>query len=179
MSEHFQEKLIDEQLVYDGHLLKLFIRNVEFAKGRRGKREIIKHPGAVAMVPLMDDGRVMLIHQYRSAITNALYEIPAGTLEPNEDPQSAAIRELREEIGYRPGTLQKLGGIYVAPGYSTEYIHIYLASALQHDPLDADADEMIRPHPVSLNTAIEMISKGQIEDAKTVSGLLMAQKHLA
>lgn len=173
-----QEKAISSDVIYDGKLLHLQLRTVELSDGTHVKREIIVHPGAVAMVPVLDDGRIMLIRQYRTAAEGVLYEIPAGTLEPDEALEAAAARELREEIGYRPGKLQKLGGIHVAPGYTTEYIHIYLATALTKAPLVADSDEQIAPHPVTLAEAVAMVVEGKVSDAKTITGILLAEKVL-
>lgn len=177
--EPTQEIIIDEKTVYDGSLLHVKYKTVELPSGLRAGREVVEHPGAVAMVPVLPDGDIMLIRQYRTPTQSVLYEIPAGTLEPGEPPELAANRELREEIGYKAGQLQKIGGIHVAPGYSTEYIHIYLATQLTHDPLAADIDEMIVPYPVQMDTALALIQDGYISDAKTVSGLLLAAQWLA
>lgn len=170
------ETELDDQLVYDGHIVKLHIKTVKLPSGTHAKREVIRHAGAVAIVPMMDDGRVMLIRQYRHAIGKYLLEIPAGTLEPNEIPEQAAIRELREEIGYRAQQLTPIGGIFVAPGYSTEFIHIYIAKSLHPDPLEADDDEFIEVVPMSFDEALVAIANGDIQDAKSTVGLLRAQQ---
>jgi ADP-ribose pyrophosphatase len=119
-----------------------------------------------------------LVRQYRTAAKRVLLEIPAGTLEPNEASEDAAIRELREEIGYRPQSMERLGGIFAAPGYTTEYIHLYLARDLIYDPLNADSDEFIETITIPLPEAIQKIIEGEIEDGKTVSGLLLAAKQV-
>lgn len=173
-----QETIVDEKSIYNGSLLHVKYRTVQLPNGSQVGRELVIHPGAVAMVPILPNGDVMLIQQYRTATQSMLYEIPAGTLEAGEDIEVAANRELREEIGYRADKLQKLGGIYVAPGYSTEFIHIYLATALVHAPLEADEDEMIALFPKPLAAALSMVYDGEITDAKTTAGLLLAAKQL-
>lgn len=176
MNEHLPtpETELDDELIYDGHIVHLHVKTVKLPSGHYAKREVIRHAGAVAVVPLLPDGRVMLIRQYRHAVGKTLLEIPAGTLEPNEDPNLAAIRELREEIGHSAKQLVHIGGIYVAPGYSTEFIHIYIATDLVHDPLQADADEIIEIEPMLLSDALEAIQRGDIQDAKSIVGLLWA-----
>ncbi len=167
---------IDDQPIYEGRVVNLHLKRVRLPNGEVTRREIVLHHGAVAMVPLFPDGRVMLVRQFRKAAERVLLEVPAGVLEPGEDPHDAAIRELREEIGYRPGKLTRLGGIFVAPGYTTEYIHLYLAQELEKAPLAADGDEFLEPVAYTLDEAIEKIINGEIEDAKTVSSLLMVAR---
>lgn len=169
----FETELSDET-IYEGRVVKLHIKQVRLPNGAQAKREVILHSGAVAIVPLMTDGQVILIRQFRKAADRVLLEVPAGTLDhKGEVPEAAANRELREEIGYRAGKLTKLGGIFVAPGYSTEYIHLYLAEDLVHDPLAADSDEFIKSETMPLAEAVARILRGEIEDAKTVSSILM------
>ncbi|PJF39369.1 MAG: ADP-ribose pyrophosphatase [Phototrophicales bacterium] len=167
----------EQQLVYNGRIVNLYIKHIQLPSGSTVKHEVIEHSGAVAIIPFIDDQRVMLIRQYRPAIGKYLLEIPAGTLEPHENPDDAAIRELREEIGYRANELIHIGGIYVAPGYSTEFIHLYIAKQLVYDPLKADTDELIEAIPMSISEALIAISKGDIQDAKSVVGLLRAYQH--
>lgn len=176
--EHLREIELSDEVIYDGRIVHLHLKAVRLPNGEQSKREIIQHHGAVAMVPLLPDGQVILVRQYRTAAGRVLLEIPAGTLEPNEAPQEAAIRELREEIGYRPQTIKHLGGIYAAPGYTTEYIHLYLTTDLIHDPLKTDSDEFIETLHIPLGEAIQKIVDGEIEDGKTVSGLLLAAQQI-
>lgn len=171
-----QEIETHDEFVYDGRIVKLHIKTVQLPSGKTATREVIDHAGAVAIVPIMDDGRVMLIQQYRHAVGKVLFEIPAGTLEPNEDPNVAANRELREEIGYAARTLNYIGGIYVAPGYTTEFIHLYIARDLIYDPLAADDDEFIETRPMLMAEALQYIADGTIQDAKSVVGLLRASQ---
>ncbi|MBI5928863.1 MAG: NUDIX hydrolase [Chloroflexi bacterium] len=165
--------------IYKGRLLHLQRKQVRLPNGETAQREIILHPGAVAMVPRTADGHILLVRQFRKAAERILLEVPAGTLTPGEDVWKAAERELREEIGYRPDKLTKLGGIFVAPGYSTEYIHLFLAEGLIHDPLSLDHDEFIEPIIVTFAEALAKIASGEIEDAKSISSLLLTQQYLA
>ena len=164
--------------IYKGRLLHLQRKQVRLPNGETAQREIILHPGAVAMVPRTSDGQILLVRQFRKAAERIFLEVPAGTLTPGEDIWKAAERELREEIGYRPGKLTKLGGIYVAPGYSTEYIHLFLAEELVHDPLTLDHDEFIEPVAVTMEQALAKIRSGEIEDAKSISSLLLMQQFI-
>ena len=143
-----------------------------------GRLIIVEHPGAVAIIALDEAERVLLVKQYRHAVRAVTLEIPAGTLEPDEDPLEAAQRELREETGYRAGQLERLGGIYTAPGFSTEYIHFFLATQLTADRLTMDEDEVIDLLRSPLAGVVELVRSGQIDDGKTVGGLLLAQAWL-
>lgn len=177
--KHLYEQEISSQLVYQGRVVTLHVKQVRLPDGKESKREIIAHPGAAAIVPVMDDGRIILVRQFRKAAERVLLEVPAGTLDhADEDVWMAAARELREETGYRPGKLERLGGIFVAPGYSSEYIHLFLAQELTHDPLSMDGDEFIEQTVLTLDEAIQKVMSGEIEDAKTVSSLFLAAKYL-
>jgi ADP-ribose pyrophosphatase len=170
----FETVLASEQ-IYEGHLINLRVDQIRTAAGAESVREIVEHPGAIALIALDEAGRVLLVKQYRHAVRAVTLEIPAGTLEPGEEPLAAAQRELREETGYRAGRLARLGGIYTAPGFSTEYIHFFLATQLAPDPLAMDEDEVIDLIHVPLSEAVAMIRAGQIDDGKSVGGLLLAQ----
>lgn len=175
---HLIESEIDSQPVYEGRVVNLYLQTVQLPNGRVTQREIILHSGASAIVPLRDDGQVILIRQYRKPLNDVIWEIPAGTLEPNEDPIIAASRELREEIGHEPVELIQLGGIHVAPGYSSEFIHVYLARGVRPADLDGDADEFIDVHVLPLTEAVDMVYQGGITDSKTICGLLWATRWL-
>jgi ADP-ribose pyrophosphatase len=179
MSEDkFTEKTLSSQTIYQGRIIHLHVDEVELPDGKASKREIVTHPGAVAVVPLDADGNVLLVRQYRHAAQRVLLEIPAGTLKANENPDDCVRRELQEETGYKPSKLEKLGGIFVAPGYTTEYIHLYLATGLIESRLDMDEDEFIEVERVSLDQAVELIRSGEIADGKSVSALLMVKDRL-
>jgi ADP-ribose pyrophosphatase len=172
------EEVISSEAVYQGKLVHLFIDQVRLPNGETSLREIVRHPGAVAMVPLLDDGRVILVRQFRLAANQIMLEIPAGTLHPGEDPLLAAERELQEEIGFRPGILTSLGGEYTAPGYTTELIHLYLAEQLEASRLDLDDDEFLEIVTLPLEEALRQIEAGEITDGKTMLALLKVARRL-
>lgn len=159
--------------LHKGRVFDLVIERVALPNGVVTDLEIIRHPGASAMVPILDDGSVVLIRQYRHAAGSFLWEIPAGTLEPGEDPVECARRELAEETGYEAARLEELGQILPAAGYTDEHIHIFLASGLRPVGQDLEDDEVLQSESVPFDTAIEMITRGEIKDAKTIAGLLM------
>lgn len=165
-------KVLNSRLVYTGRVLELRVDDVEMDNGVITAREVLHHPGAVAMVPVRDDGRILLVTQYRHAMGRRLLEIPAGTLHPGEDPLLAAGRELQEEVGYRPGRIDYVGNFYVAPGYCDELLHLYICRDLEADALDADDDEDIEVEAMTLDEALAAIGDGRIADAKTIVGLL-------
>lgn len=173
-----EEKIVGTTRVYDGKLVKVDKLTVQLPDEVIALREVIRHPGAVAIVPLDEDQNVLMVRQFRIAAQRQLLEIPAGTLEPNEEPDLAAVREMREETGYRPQQIQHIGGVYPAPGYTTEYIHLYYATNLVEAPLEQDSDEFIDLVRVPLSQAIEMVANGQIDDGKTVAGLLRVARLL-
>ena len=176
--KHLTEETLSTETVFEGRIFDLRVKAVRLPDGSSSQREVIQHPGAVAVVPLHGNQRVILVRQFRSALETILWEIPAGTLEPGEEPLAAAERELREEIGYHPNNLIPLGGIHVAPGYSSEYIHIYLSTDLSPASSDADVDEFIEKHDILLSEALTMLRSGQITDAKTITGLLLTEQYL-
>jgi len=172
------EKIIATKAIYDGRLVKLDVHDIELPDGRRSQREVIRHPGAVAIVPLDAQQQVFLVRQYRIAADQITLEVPAGTLEPGELPLTCAERELQEEIGYRATSLEPLGGFYVAPGYTTEYIHLYLGTDLTKAALPQDDDEFIEVQRMPLADALELINSGEINDSKTMASLLRVARKL-
>jgi len=172
------EKVLDSKVLYEGRVVTLALQTVELPNGRTSSREIIRHRGAVAILPLHEDGRITLIRQYRLAAGDTLWEIPAGTLEPGEDPRDCAIRELQEEAGLRPGNLVRLGGVFPAPGYSSEYIHLFIATDLTPSVLQGDDDESIETVVVPLDEALAMVERGEIENAMAVIALLWVSRRL-
>jgi ADP-ribose pyrophosphatase len=172
-----QEKVTHTQTLYDGRIVRLDLVDVTLPDGKPARRELVRHPGAVAIVAV-DGDDVLLVRQYRLAADRIMLEIPAGTLRPEEAPLDCADRELQEETGYRPGKLEPLGGIFVAPGYTTEFIHLFLATQLSESRLPLDDDEFVEVERVSIKAALRQIDQGAIIDGKTVSGLLMAARRL-
>ncbi len=157
--------------IYSGKVLTLNIDTVALPNGITVDLEIVRHPGAAAVVPLKNADTVVLIRQYRYAAGGFIYEIPAGKLNAGENPKLCAARELEEEIGYRAGTLELLASILTAPGFTDEVIHIYKATGLTKSRQNLDRDEVLEVVEVSLFEAIEMIRTGAIRDAKTMVGL--------
>lgn len=171
-------KVLEESTIHRQGHIDFVVQQIELPNQKTVQKTVIRHPGAVAMVPLADDGDVVLVEQYRFAVAQNMLEIPAGTLEPGEDPIACAERELQEEAGFFPGDLTHLGEIFVAPGITDERIQLYLARNLRPSSLPPDADELIRVVRMPFSEAIIQIHGGQIRDAKTIIGLLQAQAHL-
>jgi ADP-ribose pyrophosphatase len=145
--------------------------------GRETKFDIIEHGGSVVIVPIDADGNLLFVRQYRHAAGQDLLELPAGTLDENEDPAVCAAREIREETGFAAGKLEKIGEFYLAPGYSTEFMVVYLARDLTHSPLEADADEFLSLEKIPIQQALAMAMRGEMPDAKSLAALLLARGH--
>lgn len=167
-----REKILETKEVYQGKLFNLEVNQIELPDGSHSVREIIRHPGATALVAIDSAGKLLLVRQYRMASDRIMSEIPAGTREGDEAPEVCAVRELQEETGYKPGKLESLGGFYVAPGYTTEYIYLFLATELVESRLPGDSDEFIEVTRATLDEALTMITRGDIADAKTIIGVL-------
>lgn len=178
MSDISDQKAISHQQVYRGRVVKLDLVTVELPNGEIVMREIVTHPGAVALVALDDENQVLLVRQFRSASGRVMLEIPAGTLELDETPIVCAERELQEETGYKPQKLEPMGGIFVAPGYTTEYIHLFLARDLIESRLEMDSDEFIEVVKLPFKDVLTKIDAGEIEDAKTITALLRVARLL-
>lgn len=168
------EKFLDSKFVYDGRLLKVYSDRVMLPNGKESFREIVKHPGAVAVVPVLDNGDIVMVRQYRYPVGDTMLEIPAGKLDPGEAPEACVVRELAEETGYVSGHIRKLTAIYTTPGFSNEVIHIYLAKNLVMTEQHTDEDEFINVETYSQEQLKEMVATGVIQDAKTIIGLLLA-----
>jgi ADP-ribose pyrophosphatase len=161
------EKILEEEKAYVGKLLTLIkyrvlIRDVETV------REVVTHPGAVGIVPFKDDGRIVLVRQYRLPAGESLIEVPAGTLGEDEDEEECARRELLEETGYEAGSLEKIRSFYLAPGYSTEKITLFIARGLNKKSQKLELDEEIEVLELTLGEALKMVREGVIKDAKTI-----------
>jgi len=164
-------KLRSSQIIYTGSLIRLRKDLVEYPSGLKA-REIVEHRGAAAVLPIDRDGRLILIHQERVAAGKELVEIPAGTLDEGEDPETCAARELREEVGMEAGALEPMLKFYLAPGYSTEKLHLYLATNLKRVRRSLEEDEKIVIKRVALEQALRMVRRGDIEDAKSICAIL-------
>ncbi len=167
------ERVLTSHLVYDGRLLRLRVDEVELPSGRRTTREVVEARGAVGIVALDDEGRVVLVRQYRRPAERELWEIPAGTLERGEDPSDCARRELAEETGFAAREIVPLAGFYTSPGFCDEWMHLFLARGLSEGDQAQECDEFIHVALVPLAQALAMIRTGDICDAKTIVGLLL------
>jgi ADP-ribose pyrophosphatase len=157
--------------IYTGKVVTLNIDTVTLPNGATIDLETIRHPGAAAVVPVKDDGTVVLIRQFRHAAGGFIYEIPAGKLQPGEDPLHCASRELEEEVGYRAASFELLTSIFTAPGFADEVIHVYKATGLTTGRQQLDADEVLDIIEMPLAEAVNKIEDGTIRDAKTIVGL--------
>ena len=157
--------------IYTGKVVTLNVDTVELPNGVTIDLETIRHPGAAAVVPMKDDGTVVLVRQFRHAAGGFIYEIPAGKLSPGEDPLHCAARELEEEVGYRAASFELLSSIFTAPGFADEVIHIYKATGLIQGRQQLDHDEVLEIIEMPLTAAMERIVDGTIRDSKTIVGL--------
>ncbi|MBM2841930.1 MAG: nudix hydrolase [Bacteroidetes bacterium] len=167
--------------MYSSHEGQRLMELKRLPSGNKGVREIAHHPGGAVAVPILDDGRVLLVRQLRYPFGKHIYELPAGKLGPGEDPQVAAARELEEETGYVAGSLEHLSTIYTTPGFCDEELHIFLATDLRQSPHGHRREEgefSMTVQPMLLLEAIEMIEKGEIKDAKTIIGLLLIERRM-
>jgi ADP-ribose pyrophosphatase len=169
-----QPRVIQTETVYRGRAFSVRVDEVEYSPGRSHRLDIVEHTGAVAILPLDDDGNIWFIRQYRHAAGETLLELPAGTLEPGEDPALAANRELQEEIGMRAERLEEIGRFFLAPGYSTELMIVYQASGLSASQLDQDEDEVISIERVPTSQALALADSGELRDSKSLVALLLA-----
>ena len=165
--------------IFDGTLLHVKRDTVKLPNGNESTREWIKHPGASAVIPVLPDGRIILVKQYRYPIHKITLEIPAGKLDsPDEDPLLCATRELSEETGYSTENIEKLTTIATTVGFSNEYIHLYIAEGLKAGFQHTDADEFINVVKLSLTEAVQMVLDGRIYDAKSVAAILLLERRL-
>jgi ADP-ribose pyrophosphatase len=168
-------ELIKSEIVYPGRAFTIRRDHLRLPDGRITKFDIDEHHGSVILIPVDAQGNIVFVRQYRHAAGMDLLELPAGTLDEGEKPEDCARREIREETGMAAGKLEHIGGFYLAPGYSTEYMHVYLATDLHYDPLEADADEFLQIETIPITPALEMAEKGEIPDAKSLAAFLMAR----
>jgi ADP-ribose pyrophosphatase len=165
-----EEKTIRSEKIFSGNVISLFLEDVELPNGKTSKREIVKHPGAVAILAITDENKIVMVEQYRKALERTIVEIPAGKLEKGEEPASCARRELEEETGYGCGSLEWLTSFYTSPGFSDEIVHIYLAKGLEkiENSASLDEDEFVNVEEMTLEEALQSIKEQKIYDAKTI-----------
>jgi ADP-ribose pyrophosphatase len=179
MPDEVKPGRIKSKRVYTGEIISLDVDTVRFPDGSVGELEMIRHPGASAVVPFLsdphgEDPQVLLIRQYRYAADGYLYEIPAGRLDQGENPRDCAVRELKEETGCTAEQVDHLYTIYTTPGFTDEKIHLFMATGLVAGETKHEADEFLDLHPMLMSRALEMIEAGEIQDAKSALGLLFA-----
>lgn len=165
--------------IYTGRIVTLDVDQVRFPDGSTGEMEMVRHPGAAAVLPFLsdpagDDPQIMLLKQFRHAVGGYLYEVPAGKLEKGEDPEECAVRELREETGCSAQRVQHLFTTFTTPGFTDEQIHVYIAVGLTRGEPHTERDEFLEVHTMTLSRALQMIQQGDIRDAKTSLAILYA-----
>jgi len=172
-----EEKTMKSERVYEGKVINLRVDTVELPDRKYSKREIVEHAGAVAIVAVNPEGKLLLIKQFRKPVEEVLLEIPAGRIEPNENPEHTALRELEEETGFKANKIEKLVQYYSTPGFSNEILHIYLAQELEAGIAKPDEDEYIETFPMTLEEAMDKIKAGEIKDSKAIIGILMYYRY--
>ncbi|MEQ2456817.1 NUDIX hydrolase [Flavonifractor hominis] len=172
------EKTVESQVIFRGRIITVRLDQAELVNGKLASREVVEHPGGVAVLPLYDDGTVSVVRQFRYPFGEVVTELPAGKLEPGEDHRLAALRELEEEVGARCGTLSYLGCLYASPGFSSEVLHMYLAQDLTQGECHPDEDEFLEVERIPFDTLVEQVMAGTIRDAKTVALVLKARRLL-
>ncbi|PGZ99363.1 ADP-ribose pyrophosphatase [Bacillus pseudomycoides] len=174
---NLEERTIATEPIFDGRIIKVRVDEVVLPNGEKSKREIVKHPGAVAIIAITDDEKIVLVEQYRKAMEKVLVEIPAGKLEQGEKPEATAIRELEEETGYICDNMELITSFYTSPGFADEIVYVYEATGLKkkEDKADLDEDEFVELMEVSLEEALQLIKEQRIHDAKTMFAIQYLQ----
>jgi len=171
-------ELINSETLMQGRVFKIRRDHLKTPDGRETKFDIIEHGGSVVIVPIDAEGNLLFVRQYRHAAGADLLELPAGTRDGNEPFEECAAREIREETGMEAGSLQKVGEFYLAPGYSTEFMGVFVATNLKHNPLDADDDEFLSVEKIPVKEAFALAGRGEMPDAKSLAALLLAKPFL-
>ena len=171
-------ELIRSESLLQGRTFKVRRDYLKTPDGRETRLEIVEHGGSVVVIPVDKDSNLLFVRQYRHAAGADLLELPAGTRNGQEPYEECAAREVREETGMEAGTLQKIGEFYLAPGYSTEFMAVFLATELKENPLQADEDEFLDVEKIPVRQAIEMAERGDLPDAKSLAALLLARTYL-
>jgi ADP-ribose pyrophosphatase len=170
--------ILNRKTIYEGRVFDVQKVLARLPDGREHEYDLVSHSGAVTLVPVDQDGNMWFVRQFRLGALQELLELPAGVMEKNESPEISAGRELREEIGMAAGELRELGQFYMAAGYSSEYMYIYLATGLHPSPLQQDEDEFLQVQAIPVKQVYEMVHANQIHDGKTLAALLLAQPFL-
>jgi ADP-ribose pyrophosphatase len=178
IDKHLRETLLDSVPIFAGKVIKLRVDSVVLPDGKKSTREVVEHPGAVAIVPVLPDQKIVLVKQYRHPVGEVTWEIPAGKIDAKEEPAVCAQRELEEETGYRTAELIKVTAFFTAPGFTDEIMHLFIARGLKQTAQQTDHDEFIDISVMPHAKALEMIKLGEIKDAKSIIGILMARDYL-
>ena len=166
------EKTVESETLFEGKIVTLKLDKAQLVNGRIARREVVEHPGGVAVLPLFDDGTVSIVRQFRYPFQAVVTELPAGKLEKGEDPLVCAQRELSEEVGAEADELIYLGKFFTSPGYSTEVLHMYLARGLRQGQVHPDEDEFLESERLPFLTLFQQVMSGEIEDGKTIAAVL-------
>jgi ADP-ribose pyrophosphatase len=175
---NYYEETINEERKYSGNIINVNKATVVLPNGKEATRDIVRHPGASVVVPIADNGELLLVKQYRKACEMVSLELPAGKLDNGEDPGICAGRELTEETGYKAGNMRKVMDIHSTPGFSDEVLHMYVATELKEDVACPDEDEFISCGRYTIDECIRMVTMGRITDAKTIIGIFLADRIL-
>lgn len=174
-----EEKRLSSEEIFDGVAIHLFRDEILLPNGNKGVREVVRHPGAVCVLPLTEDGEVIFVNQFRYALNKVTLEVPAGKLEKGEDPTEAALRELSEETGIEAKKIVPMGALYTTPALMDEIIYMYIATDLSQGEQHLDEDEFVNAIKIPLDKAVEMVMNGEIRDAKTQTMILKAHKYFS
>ncbi|KJJ40475.1 ADP-ribose pyrophosphatase [Bacillus subtilis] len=172
-----EEKTIAKEQIFSGKVIDLYVEDVELPNGKTSKREIVKHPGAVAIVAVTDEGKIIMVKQFRKPLERTIVEIPAGKLEKGEKPEYTALRELEEETGYTAKKLTKITAFYTSPGFADEIVHVFLAEELSilEEKRELDEDEFVEVMEVTLEDALKLVESREVYDAKTAFAIQYLQ----
>lgn len=172
------ERTLESKTVYEGVIVRVKLDEAQLPNGKKARREVVEHPGGVAILALDREDNVAVVRQYRYPFHKVLLELPAGKLEPGEDPRVCGVRELEEEVGLVADEFIYLGGLYLSPGYSNEVLHLYLARGLRQGACHPDEDEFLEGERIPFARLVDMVMADEIHDAKTVAAVLKAKVYL-
>lgn len=173
--KNFEEKTVHTQHIFEGQVISVQVDDVVLPNGKTSQRELVKHPGAVGIIPFHSDGRMVLVRQFRKALEKEIYEIPAGKLEKGEEPIACAARELEEETGFQAEQLTQLNSFYTSPGFANEKIYLFEANGLKEGQVHPDEDEFVENVLITLEEGLAMVNNEHIHDAKTAYAILYWQ----
>ena len=175
---NYEEKTMKSEKIYEGKIVNLRIDTVELPDKKYSKREIVEHPGSVGIIPITDDGHMVLVKQFRKPVEKDLFEIPAGKIEINEEPKETALRELVEETGYTSDKMEYLFEFYTSPGFSNEKLYLFIATELSKGEASPENDEYIETVKIKIENLVDMVNRGEINDSKTIIGIFYAEKYI-